>query len=190
MLTGYLRQRRRTLLAFFLFGGIFAAAFALYQLPLRAVAYPFVLCAAAGAVLLTLDYRRVLRQHRRLELLRQLQADGVVSAVVSNKPDYAVKTLSEQYFPGLLATSAGAKDGVRKKPCPDSVFAVVQQLGAEALRAVYIGDSEVDVATARNAGMPCISVSWGFRDRNVLVSAGAETICDDMDALYRALREG
>ena len=65
MLTGYLRQRRRTLLAFFLFGGIFAAAFALYQLPLRAVAYPFVLCAAAGAVLLALDYRRVLRQHRR-----------------------------------------------------------------------------------------------------------------------------
>lgn len=64
MLTGYLRQRRRTLLAFFLFGGIFAAAFALYQLPLRAVAYPFVLCAAAGAVLLALDYRRVLRQHR------------------------------------------------------------------------------------------------------------------------------
>ena len=125
-----------------------------------------------------------------LDLLRKLQADGVVSAVVSNKPDYAVKTLSEQYFPGLLATSAGAKDGVRKKPCPDSVFAVVQQLGAEALRAVYIGDSEVDIETARNAGLPCISVSWGFRDRNVLVSAGAETICDDMDALYRALREG
>lgn len=125
-----------------------------------------------------------------LDLLRKLQADGVVSAVVSNKPDYAVKTLSEQYFPGLLATSAGAKNGVRKKPCPDSVFAVVQQLGAEALRAVYIGDSEVDIETARNAGLPCISVSWGFRDRNVLVSAGAETICDDMDALYRALREG
>lgn len=125
-----------------------------------------------------------------LDLLRKLQADGVVSAVVSNKPDYAVKTLSEQYFPGLLATSAGAKDGVRKKPCPDSVFAVVQQLGAEALHAVYIGDSEVDIETARNAGLPCISVSWGFRDRNVLVSAGAETICDDMDALYRALREG
>ena len=68
------------------------------------------------------------------ELLRQLQADGVVSAVVSNKPDYAVKTLSAQYFPGLLAASAGAKDGVRKKPCPDAVFEVVRQLGAEALR--------------------------------------------------------
>ena len=93
-------------------------------------------------------------------------------------------------FPGTLAASAGAKDGVRKKPCPDAVFEVVRQLGAEALRAVYIGDSEVDVATARNAGMPCISVSWGFRDRDVLVNAGAETICDSMDALYRALREG
>ena len=62
--------------------------------------------------------------------------------------------------------------------------------GAEGLRAVYIGDSEVDLQTAQNAALPCISVSWGFRDRNVLVSAGAETICDDMDALYRALREG
>ena len=113
-----------------------------------------------------------------------------MSAVVSNKPDYAVKTLSAQYFPGLLAASAGAKDGVRKKPCPDAVFEVVRQLGAEARRAVYIGDSEVDVATARNAGLPCISVSWGFRDRDVLVNAGAETICDSMDALYRALREG
>ena len=101
-----------------------------------------------------------------------------------------MKTLSEQYFPGLLAASAGAKEGVRKKPCPDSVFEVVRQLGAEALRAVYIGDSEVDIETAKNAGMPCISVSWGFRDRDVLVGAGAGIICDDTDALYRALREG
>ena len=84
----------------------------------------------------------------------------------------------------------GAKDGVRKKPCPDAVFEVVRQLGAGALRAVYIGDSEVDVETAKNAGMPCIAVSWGFRDRDVLVGAGAKVICDDMDVLYRALREG
>lgn len=91
MLTGYLRQRCRTLLAFFLFGGIFAAAFALYQLPLRAVAYPFVLCAAAGAVLLALDYRRVLRQHRRLELLRQLPeelADALPPADTVTEADY------------------------------------------------------------------------------------------------------
>ena len=119
-----------------------------------------------------------------LPLLQKLQAQGVVCALVSNKPDYAVQTLAAQYFPGLLAASAGAKDGVRKKPAPDSVFAVIHQLRAEGLRAVYIGDSEVDLQTAQNAALPCISVSWGFRDRDVLVGAGAETICDDMDALY------
>ena len=86
-----------------------------------------------------------------LPLLQKLQAQGVVCALVSNKPDYAVQTLAAQYFPGLLAASAGAKDGVRKKPAPDSVFAVIHQLGAEGLRAVYIGDSEVDLQTAQNA---------------------------------------
>lgn len=117
MLTGYLRQRRRTLLAFFLFGGIFAAAFALYQLPLRAVAYPFVLCAAAGAVLLTLDYRRVLRQHRRLELLRQLPeelADALPPADTVKEADYrslvtllaesrrAIRTQEEQRYGDMV----------------------------------------------------------------------------------------
>lgn len=117
MLTGYLRQRRRTLLAFFLFGGIFAAAFALYQLPLRAVAYPFVLCAAAGAVLLTLDYRRVLRQHRRLELLRQLPeelADALPPADTVKEADYrslvtllaesrrAIRTQEEQRYSDMV----------------------------------------------------------------------------------------
>lgn len=123
-----------------------------------------------------------------LALLRQLKEDGVVCAVVSNKPDYAVQTLAQQYFPGLLAASAGAKDGVRKKPYPDSVLSIIRQLHAEELRAVYIGDSEVDVETARNAGLPCIGVSWGFRDRDVLEAAGAGCICDTTDALYRALR--
>ena len=111
-------------------------------------------------------------------------------ALVSNKPDYAVQTLAAQYFPGLLAASAGAKDGVRKKPAPDSVFAVIHQLGAEELRAVYIGDSEVDLQTAQNAALPCISVSWGFRDRSVLEQAGAACICDTVDALYQAICNG
>lgn len=117
MLTGYLRQRRRTLLAFSLFGGIFAAAFALYQLPLRAVAYPFVLCAAAGAVLLALDYRRVLRQHRRLELLRQLPeelADALPPADTVTEADYrslvtllaesrrAIRTQEEQRYGDMV----------------------------------------------------------------------------------------
>lgn len=125
-----------------------------------------------------------------LPLLAQLQKDGVQTAVVSNKPDFAVQTLAAQYFPGLLAASAGAKDGVRKKPAPDSVFAVIHQLGAEGLRAVYIGDSEVDLQTAQNAALPCISVSWGFRDRSVLEQAGAACICDTVDALYQAICNG
>ena len=125
-----------------------------------------------------------------LPLLQKLQAQGVVCALVSNKPDYAVQTLAAQYFPGLLAASAGAKDGVRKKPAPDSVFAVIHQLGAEGLRAVYIGDSEVDLQTAQNAALPCISVSWGFRDRDVLEQAGAACICDTVDALYQAICNG
>lgn len=125
-----------------------------------------------------------------LPLLQKLQAQGVVCALVSNKPDYAVQTLAAQYFPGLLAASAGAKDGVRKKPAPDSVFAVIHQLGAEGLRAVYIGDSEVDLQTAQNAALPCISVSWGFRDRSVLEQAGASCICDTVDALYQAICNG
>lgn len=76
------------------------------------------------------------------------------------------------------------------KPAPDSVFAVIHQLGAEGLRAVYIGDSEVDLQTAQNAALPCISVSWGFRDRSVLEQAGAACICDTVDALYQAICNG
>ena len=125
-----------------------------------------------------------------LPLLAQLQKDGVQTAVVSNKPDFAVQTLAAQYFPGLFAASAGAKDGVRKKPYPDAVLAVVAQLHAEGKRAVYIGDSEVDVATARNAQLPCIAVSWGFRSREVLLDAGAECICDSVAALAQALKNG
>ena len=125
-----------------------------------------------------------------LALLRTLNDAGVQCALVSNKPDYAVQILAEKHFPGLLAAAAGAKDGVRKKPAPDSVFAVIHQLGAEGLRAVYIGDSEVDLQTAQNAALPCISVSWGFRDRDVLEQAGAACICDTVDALYQAICNG
>ena len=121
----------------------------------------------------------------------EAQMDAVYEAF---NPYYArhcaVQTLAAQYFPGLLAASAGAKDGVRKKPAPDSVFAVIHQLRAEGLRAVYIGDSEVDLQTAQNAALPCISVSWGFRDRDVLEQAGAACICDTVDALYQAICNG
>lgn len=125
-----------------------------------------------------------------LPLLERLGREGVVCALVSNKPDYAVQTLCAQYFPGLLAACAGAKDTVRKKPYPDAVFAVMRALALQDARAVYIGDSEVDLQTARNASLPCIAVSWGFRAREALLDAGAELVCDTPQALYDALAAG
>ncbi len=96
-------------------------------------------------------------------------------AVVSNKPDRAVKELAKIYFPGLYAR--GESDDCRRKPAPDMVFQAMEALGVS--RCIYVGDSEVDVETARNAGVPCLSVTWGFRDRGVLEAAGAIHFCDD-----------
>lgn len=96
-------------------------------------------------------------------------------AVVSNKPDSAVKPLCDYYFPGLYARGESAD--CPRKPAPDMVFKAMEALGVEGC--VYVGDSEVDVRTARNAGVPCLSVLWGFRDREVMESAGGEYFCGD-----------
>ena len=95
-------------------------------------------------------------------------------AIVSNKPDSAVKILSEIYFGGIFAR--GEDVDCPRKPAPDMVYQTMAALGAE--RCVYVGDSEVDVLTAKNAGVPCLSVLWGFRDKGVLEAAGAEYFCE------------
>lgn len=110
------------------------------------------------------------------ELLSELKRRNVLLAVVSNKADYAVQILCEQYFNDIFDASAGERAGVRKKPEPDSVNAVLEVLGIDRRDAVYIGDSDVDIQTARNAGMDCISVSWGFRDTEFLKEKGAQII--------------
>ncbi len=117
------------------------------------------------------------------DLLKQLRINGVKTAVVSNKADYAVQTLVEKFFSGLFDYAVGEKAGVRKKPCPDSVNEVLKTLNIDRKDAVYIGDSEVDIATAENAKMDCISVDWGFRDRNVLIKNGATVIVSKTDRL-------
>ena len=94
-------------------------------------------------------------------------------AVVSNKPDRAVKELAKIYFPALYARGESAD--CPRKPAPDMVHMAMQALGAD--RCVYVGDSEVDVLTAKNAGVPCIAVTWGFRDVDTLRAAGAEHFC-------------
>lgn len=110
------------------------------------------------------------------ELLQELRQAGCKTAVVSNKADYAVQALSRQYFKGLFDVAAGEKPSVQKKPAPDSVFEILKLLEVEKEKAVYIGDSDVDIQTARNAGMDSILVDWGFRDREFLKEQGAETI--------------
>lgn len=118
------------------------------------------------------------------ELLTRLGAQYPL-AVVSNKPDRAVKELASIYFPTLYAR--GESTECPRKPAPDMVFAAMKALGAN--RCVYVGDSEVDVLTAKNAGVPCISVLWGFRDKGMLAEHGAEHFCDDTAKLFDCIRE-
>ena len=106
-------------------------------------------------------------------------------AIVSNKPDAAVTALCRQYFPGIYAL--GEVADCPRKPAPDMVFKAMTAIGAE--RCIYVGDSEVDVLTAKNAGMPCLSVLWGFRDRQTLVEAGAEYFCETPADLLKTLKE-
>ena len=94
-------------------------------------------------------------------------------AIVSNKPDVAVKRLSALHFPGVFALGESAD--CPRKPAPDMVFKAMEAIGVE--KCIYVGDSEVDIRTAKNAGVPCVSVLWGFRDRDVLEGEGGMHFC-------------
>ena len=106
-------------------------------------------------------------------------------AIVSNKPDAAVKKLCEQYFPGIYALGEAAD--CPRKPAPDMVYKAMKEIGAE--ECIYVGDSEVDIRTAKNAGVPCISVLWGFRDRDVLEGEGGQHFCQTAGELVALIRE-
>ncbi len=105
-----------------------------------------------------------------MDTLRELCERGYKMAIVSNKRDEAVKTLNEEYFQAYVKVAIGENEdmGIKKKPAPDTVFQALRELGSVRERAVYVGDSEVDRMTAENAGLPCVSVDWGFRDREEL----------------------
>ena len=107
-----------------------------------------------------------------LEALASIQQKHPV-AIVSNKPDSAVKILCRQYFPGIYAR--GESPDCPRKPAPDMVYQAMQALGCQ--RCIYVGDSEVDVHTAKNAGVPCLSVLWGFRDKEQIEAAGGDFFC-------------
>ena len=98
-----------------------------------------------------------------MELLEKLYTDGVSMAIVSNKNHAAVCELNEMYFKKYIEVAIGQKDGIRKKPAPDTVLQALKELGKEKESAIYVGDSEVDFLTAQNTGMDCVLVTWGFR---------------------------
>lgn len=108
-----------------------------------------------------------------VDMLRELKNISVKCAVVSNKSDSAVQPLCNHYYPGIFDIAVGVKEGIRPKPNPDSVRSVIEQLSVSKAETVYIGDSDVDVQTAKNVGVECIAVLWGFRDKDMLLLAGA-----------------
>lgn len=113
-----------------------------------------------------------------MELISSLHAQGYKLAIVSNKNQAAVTELNNIYFSDYISTAIGEQEGVRKKPAPDTVFKALNELNLKTDDAVYVGDSDVDRETAKNSGMNCISVTWGFRDRELLESLKPYAIID------------
>ena len=119
------------------------------------------------------------------QLLRQLAQREYKLAVVSNKADANAKALVGKLFWDAVSVCVGESPKVRRKPAPDTVLAALRELGSEPFEAVFVGDSEVDIATARAAGIDCISVSWGFRTREQLMEAGASHIVDSPEEILK-----
>lgn len=119
-----------------------------------------------------------------MELLAKLKEQGYMTAVISNKYDAAVKELAVQYFDGLLSAAVGEGGDVRPKPEPDGINKVLGQFGLAREEAIYVGDSDVDVITAHNAGLFCVGVTWGFRGRLELEKAGADAIIDSPEEIW------
>lgn len=123
-----------------------------------------------------------------MNLLETLLKDGCKVAVVSNKQDAAVKSLCAQCFPSIhCAMGEMESRGIRRKPYPDMVIETIKQLGSVKERCCYIGDSEVDIETAKNTGIDCISVTWGFREADFLRKQGASMIADNADEVLALL---
>ena len=112
------------------------------------------------------------------EMLEELRTAGVRMAVISNKADPAVQELLPQYFPPVFEIAVGERPGIARKPAPDMVEHALAQMGLAKAEAVYVGDSDVDVATARNSQVDCIACTWGFRTREELLATGATTLVD------------
>lgn len=122
-------------------------------------------------------------------LLRDLREHNVLTAVLSNKADFAVKLLADEYFPNTFFMAQGENEqaGIRKKPAPDALYAIMEQAGVTQAETLYVGDSEVDIQTANNAGVDCVSVTWGFKEEEFLRENGATCIARTPAEILRFL---
>ncbi len=120
------------------------------------------------------------------ELLHELRKRGKNIAVVSNKFYDATRQLCRHFFPDTVSVAIGEREDIRKKPAPDTVIEALRQLNVSHDGSVYIGDSEVDVLTARNCNIPCISVLWGFRDKDFLMANGADCFVERPEDILSA----
>ena len=125
-------------------------------------------------------YHKTVPYNGIIQLLKELKTNDYKIAVVSNKFDLAVKDLCKKYFADLIDFSAGENEnlGIKKKPAPDTVLKILNKFNLNSEQAVYIGDSEVDIQTAKNSNIQCISVTWGFKNREFLISNGATNIAN------------
>ncbi len=121
------------------------------------------------------------------ELLDALEKNKIQTAIVSNKVDSAVQTLNKRYFP-QIAVAVGDREGLQRKPAPDSVFLAMEAYHAKQAETLYVGDSEVDIETAKNAGIKCVSVLWGFRDKEQLLESGAQFLIEEPLALLELMQ--
>lgn len=119
-----------------------------------------------------------------LQLLADLREQGCQTAIVSNKAEYAVQELAQQYFPNLLDAACGERQGIARKPEPDMLLAIMEQLHADKENTIYIGDSDTDLLTAQNTGVPCIGACWGFRGRRFLIDHGAQLLADKAEDIF------
>lgn len=144
------------------------------------------------------EYKRYYLEHNNIKtspyegiikLLKELSEKNYKLAIVSNKNDDNIKILNKIYFGDYIKTAIGQSQEVKRKPAPDMVYNALKELDADIEHAVYIGDSEVDIYTAKNANIPCVSVCWGFRDKEFLKEQGAKYLIDEPYELLEFLGE-
>ena len=119
--------------------------------------------------------------------LEKLKAEGIKSVVVSNKNDDAVKKLCSDYFGNLISEAYGRKDGIPAKPDPTMVDIAVKEMGIDKSDCIFVGDSDTDIFTAHNAGLKAIGVLWGFREKEVLISSGADYIIRKIEDIFSTI---